>query len=229
MSESPSPSIVALLPLKAHSERVPEKNFRPFCGKPLFRWMLDALLSIPRIERVVINTDARELLVAGGLVEDGRTVIRDRIPELRGDFVSMNRILEDDLKAAPADVYLMTHVTNPLLSPATLERAIAAFLGASAAGSADSLFSVTRYQSRFYDAEMRPVNHDPGNLIRTQDLPPLFEENSNLYLFTAASFAATGARIGRRPMMFETPALESVDIDDQQDWRLAEALATAGG
>ncbi len=225
----PSPSIVALLPLKAHSERVPGKNFRTFGGRPLFRWMLDTLRSIPRIERVVINTDARELLLANGLVEDGRTLVRDRRPELCGDFVSMNLILEDDLAAAPADVYLMTHVTNPLLSPATLERAITAFLEASAAGSADSLFSVTRYQSRFYDAEQRPVNHDPRNLIRTQDLPPLYEENSNLYLFTAASFAATGARIGARPLMFETPALESVDIDDQQDWRLAEALAATAG
>ena len=231
MAESPTqpePSIVALLPLKAHSERVPGKNFRVFRGRPLFRWMLDTLLSTPRIERVVINTDAREQLLAGGLVEDARAVIRDRKPELCGDLVSMNLILEDDLAAAPADVYLMTHVTNPLLSVATVERAIAAFLEASAAGTADSLFSVTRYQSRFYDSEQRPVNHDPRNLIRTQDLPPLYEENSNLYLFTAASFAATGARIGARPLMFETPALESVDIDDEQDWRLAEALAASG-
>lgn len=219
------PSIVALMPLKEHSERVPEKNFRSLHGRPLFRWTLDTLLSVPRIERVVINTDARARLAEHGLEDGGRTLIRDREPELCGDFVSMNLILEDDLAAVPADVYLMTHVTNPLLSATTVERAIEAFLEASAAGTADSLFSATRYQSRFYDAEFRPVNHDPNHLIRTQDLPPLYEENSNLYLFTAASFAATGARIGERPMLFETPALESVDIDDAQDWRLAEALA----
>ena len=216
------------MPLKQHSERVPEKNFRPLCGKPLFRWMLDTLLSLPRIERVVINTDARARLIESGLKDGGRTMIRDRKPELCGDLVSMNLILQDDLAAVPADIYLMTHVTNPLLSAATLDRAITAFLEASDGSKADSLFSVTRHQSRFYDAEHQPVNHDPQELIRTQDLPPLFEENSNLYLFTAASFAATGARIGARPLMFETPALESVDIDDEQDWRLAAALATAG-
>jgi CMP-N-acetylneuraminic acid synthetase len=61
--------------------------------------------------------------------------------------------------------------------------------------------------------------------LRTQELPPYFEENSNLYLFTAASFAATNARIGQRPLLFETPRLESVDIDDEEGWRLAEILA----
>ncbi len=225
---SDRPTIVALMPLKAHSERVPGKNFRLLGDRPLFRWMLDSLLSVARIASVVINTDAREQLLANGLVEGERTVIRDRRSELCGDLVSMNLILADDLAAVPADVYLMTHVTNPLLSAATLERAITSFLEASAAGTADSLFSVTRYQSRFYDSEHRPVNHDPQNLIRTQDLPPLYEENSNLYLFTPDSFAATGARIGRRPMLFETPALESVDIDDRQDWRLATALVALG-
>ncbi len=225
---SDPPSIVALMPLKAHSARVAGKNFRALGGRPLFRWMLDTLLSIPGITRVVINTDARELLREHGLVEGGRTTIRDRKRELCGDFVSMNLILEDDLAAVPAEVYLMTHVTNPLLSAATVERAIGKFLEASAGGTADSLFSVTRYQSRFYDADQRPVNHDPQNLIRTQDLPPLFEENSNLYLFTAASIAASGARIGLRPLLFETPALEAIDIDDEQDWRLAEALVAAG-
>jgi CMP-N-acetylneuraminic acid synthetase len=69
------------------------------------------------------------------------------------------------------------------------------------------------------------VNHDPQNLVRTQDLPPYFEENSNLYLFTAESFAATRARVGRRPLLFETPRLESADIDDEDGWRMAESLA----
>ena len=228
MAAPPTATLVALLPLKAHSERVPGKNFRPLSGKPLFRWMLDTLLSVPSVDRVVINTDARAQLAANGLTESERVTIRDRKPELCGDFVSMNLILEDDLAAVPATAYLMTHVTNPLLSAATVERAIDTFLTASAGGKADSLFSVTRYAARFYDAGGKAVNHDPNELLRTQDLPPLYEENSNLYLFTAASFAASGARIGERPMMFETPALESVDIDEPQDWRLAEALVAAG-
>jgi CMP-N-acetylneuraminic acid synthetase len=70
--------IIALLPMKAHSARVSEKNFRDFNGKPLFRWILDALLEIPEIRKVVINTDAREILREKGLVDSRRIQIRDR-------------------------------------------------------------------------------------------------------------------------------------------------------
>jgi CMP-N-acetylneuraminic acid synthetase len=217
--------IVALLPIKGHSERIAGKNFRDFCGKPLFAWILDTLLSIREIDSVVINTDAEPIFRDLGIHRVPRVQLRERKPELRGDLVSMNLVLEDDISAVPADCYVMTHATNPLLGAETISRALAAFREQHARGAADSLFSVNRFQSRFYGADGRAINHDPSNLIRTQDLEPWFEENSTLYLFTAESFTATRARIGRRPMMFETPRIESVDIDDQEGWDLAETIA----
>lgn len=208
--------------MKANSERVKGKNFRPLAGKPLFRWILDTLLALPRVTRVVINTDARAVLAENGLQDGERVTIRDRKPELCGDLVSMNLILADDIAAVPADLYLMTHTTNPLLSAATINRAIEAL---EAQPDRDSLFSVNRIQTRFYRADGSAVNHDPDRLIRTQDLEPWFEENSCLYLFSRDSFGATGARIGRRPVLFETPPLESLDIDEPHDWELVAALA----
>ena len=89
-------NIVALLPMKAHSSRVPGKNFRELSGKPLFRWILDTLLAVDEISKVVINTDARSILNDNGLEESDRIVIRDRKQELCGDEVSMNLVLEDD-------------------------------------------------------------------------------------------------------------------------------------
>lgn len=216
-----APQLVALLPLKAHSQRIPGKNFRTLCGKPLVRWMLDTLLDTPGIARVVINTDARKELQAVGVVESDRLLIRNRPDDLCGDAVSMNRIIEDDLGAVESDLFLMTHTTNPLISKQTVIEAVAEFTNAERA---DSLFSVNRVQSRFYREDGSPVNHDPDNLIRTQDLEPWFEENSCLYVFSRDSFAATGARIGRRPILFETPPLESIDIDVAYQWDLAEAL-----
>lgn len=214
--------LVALLPMKANSERVKGKNFRELAGKPLFRWMLDTLLSIDSVDQVIINTDAREVLYEHGLVESERVLIRDRKPELQGDMVSMNRIIEDDIAAVEADLYMMTHTTNPLISASTLLSAIEACRNS---GESDSLFSVNRLQTRLYRKDLSPVNHDPDNLVRTQDLEEWFEENSCLYLFTKASFARTGARIGAAPMMYETPQLESIDIDEPEDWVLAQALA----
>lgn len=216
---------VALLPMKANSERVKGKNFREFCGKPLFRWMLDTLLEVDEIDTVVINTDARHILADNGLVDRPRVMIRDRKPEICGDFVSMNRVIEDDIANVEAEVYLMTHTTNPLMSADTVRRALAAFREGRAAGRADSLFTVDKVQTRFYRADGSAVNHDPDNLVRTQDLEPWYEENSNLYIFTRDSFAATQARIGRRPMMYEGPAFESIDIDTPEDWDFAVVAA----
>jgi len=217
--------ICALLPMKANTERVPGKNFRSFNGKPLFRWILDTLLSIDAIDCVVINTDARQILADNGVVETERVRIRDRRPEICGDLVSMNRIIEDDIANVPADVYIMTHTTNPLLSAKTIESALREFEAAHATGAADSLFTVDRVQTRFYRSDASPVNHDPDNLIRTQDLEPWFEENSNLYLFTRSSFESTNSRIGRRTMLFENPRFESIDIDDEEDWDFAVLAA----
>lgn len=223
--QSESKSIVALLPIKANSERIPGKNFRNFANKPLCRWILDNLLLVPEIEKVVINTDARELLADHGVTDSDRVLIRERRPELCGDFVSMNKVLADDVDNVEADIYLMTHATNPLLRPATIRGGIAALESAVDAETADSLFSVNRFQTRFYRGDASPVNHDPGNLARTQDLEPWYEENSILYLFTKDSFSTTGARIGECPVLFETPPLESVDIDDEPGWILAELIA----
>lgn len=219
--------LVALLPMKAHSQRVCGKNFRLLGGRPLFRWMLDALLSIPAIGTIVINTDARTLLETDPAIRSERVLIRDRRAEICGDLVSMNRIIADDVSAVVSPIYLMTHTTNPFLSPATILSALAAYREACRGGKADSLFSVNRLQTRLYRGDGSAVNHDPQNLLRTQDLEPWFEENSCLYLFSAEGFARTGARIGDRPLLFETPRLESVDIDEPDDWRLAELLAAS--
>lgn len=217
--------IVALLPMKANSERVKGKNFRDFNGKPLFRWILDALLEVDEIDQVVVNTDARHILAANGLTDTDRVLIRDRKPEICGDFVSINKVLADDIGNVAADIYLMTHTTNPLMSANTIRNAIKVFHQARGEDRADSLFTVDKVQTRFYRSDCSAVNHDPGNLIRTQDMEPWFEENSNLYLFSRESFAITNARIGRRPMMYEGPRFESIDIDDQEDWEFAMVAA----
>ena len=119
--------IVALLPMKANSERVKGKNFRDFGGKPLFKWVLDTLLSVAEIDLIVINTDARHILAEYGLIDNERILIRDRHEEICGDLISMNLIIKDDIKNIDADIYLMTHTTNPFLSRHSVQAAIEKF------------------------------------------------------------------------------------------------------
>ncbi len=216
--------VVALLPMKANSERVQGKNFKNFAGKPLFQWMLDTLLSIKQIDLIVINTDAREILKKNGLVNNKRILIRDRRKEICGDLTSMNLVIEDDVNNIDADIYLMTHTTNPLLSKKSIINALQSFQVALEKKENDSLFTVNKVQERFYNLDAKPINHDPNNLLRTQDLEAWFKENSNLYLFTKKSFVSTNARIGSTPMIFESESYESLDIDTPDDWDLGEVM-----
>lgn len=223
---SGSSRCVALLPMKANSQRVKGKNFRALHGKPLFRWILESLLAVEAIDEVIINTDAREILAENGLTNGDRVRIRDRKPELCGDTVSMNLILADDIAAVEADTYMMTHTTNPMLTPSTIQSALAAYRAGIAEGTADSLFTVNKIQTRFYRVDGSPVNHDPDNLIQTQDLEPWYEENSNLFIFSRESFAKTDARIGKQPILHVMNQMEAIDIDTPEDWALAEAVAS---
>jgi CMP-N-acetylneuraminic acid synthetase len=121
-----------------------------------------------------------------------------------------------------ADYYLQTHSTNPLLSTETISNAIQTFL--QNCSTYDSLFSVTRVQVRLWDESGKAINHNPAVLLRTQDLPPIYEENSCLYIFAKDMLEARHNRIGERPMVFEIDRIEAWDIDEQVDFQIAEFL-----
>ena len=214
------PPVTALIPLKAHSERVRGKNVRPFCGRPLFHWILECLRDSNYVTQTVLDTDSEEIARDATANFDVRVLMRPS--ELRGDMVGITPLIEYDISQVDGEFFLQTHSCNPLLSHATIDAAIETFFASS---QADSLFSVTALQKRFYWPDGRPVNHDPAHMLRTQDLPEIFEENSNIYIFSRRSFADNNHRIGARPIMFPMDAVEAIDIDTEADFRLAEAIA----
>ena len=214
--------VIALVPIKEHSERVKEKNFREFCGKPLFHHILHTLDRVYAVDAIVVDTDSPRIMAEAPALSHKIEVI-ERPEELRGDYVSTNSIFEYDLSQTQADIYIQTHTTNPLLKAETIAKAIGEFIANE--DEYDSLFGVNQYQSRFYTEDGVAVNHDPDNLLRTQDLPPMYEENSSLYVFTQESFAKRKHRIGCKPLMYATPRVESMDIDDEFTFRITELLA----
>ncbi len=217
--------IVALLPMKGHSERIPNKNLMHFCGKPLYHMVLESLLASKYISAVVVNTDSENIKNDIQLNFDDRVKIHNRPEEIQGDCVSMNDIIAFDISKIDATFYFQTHSTNPLLKVESIDNAIEKMVELFKKRSHDSIFSVTKIQTRLFDEKGNPVNHNPNELIRTQDLPPLYEENSNFFIFSKASFKENGnKRIGKTPYMFELDKLEAVDIDEPQDFVLAEAI-----
>jgi CMP-N-acetylneuraminic acid synthetase len=168
-----------------------------------------------------VDTDSD--LVMDGLRKNFPQVkIVNRPDALRADDVPMNDILIYDTSQVQADFYLQTHSTNPLLRSETVSRAVQSFLADYPKH--DSLFSVTRWQTRLYDQNGKAINHDPSVLIQTQNLPPVYEENSCLYLFTRDNLIKRHHRIGERPMMFEIDADEAWDIDEELDFQICEFL-----
>lgn len=216
-----SPRIVALVPMRHHSQRVPGKNYRDFAGKPLYHHIIASLMNSPLIADIVVDTDSS--VIAEGLSESFPDVsLIERPDHLRSDTVPMNDVLLHDVALVEADYYLQTHSTNPLLRPETIMRAIREFLDN--LPMYDSLFSVTPIRARLWDGLARALNHNPSILLRTQDLPPVYEENSNIYIFTRDVLERHHNRIGERPLMFEINRIEAWDIDEELDFRIAEFL-----
>jgi CMP-N-acetylneuraminic acid synthetase len=209
--------------MRHDSERVPGKNFRPLGDRPLFHHVIGMLLECPTISDVVIDTDSSVIRDdAQGTFPE--VTILERPERLRDGSVPMNDVLLNDIEQFPADVYVQTHSTNPFLRSESVEAALKIFAEAS---DHDSLFSVTRLQTRLWRSDGSPMNHDPRVLMRTQDLQPVFEENSCLYIFSGDTLKRTGSRIGDHPYLFELRRQEALDIDTEEDFEMAEALFAA--
>ena len=220
------PQLVALVPIRHHSQRVPGKNYRPLAGRPLFHHIIRTLSNVPEIGQVVVDTNSEPVME--GLHQNFPGVkIINRPENLRSDHIAMNEILKYDTAQVEADFYLQTHSTNPLLHAETVSRAIQTFLTNSPA--CNSLFSVTRLQTRLYDRFGHALNHDPAVLIQTQELPPVYEENSCLYLFTRPNLLKRNHRIGAHPFMFEMDPEEAWDIDEELDFAVCEFLMRRKG
>jgi CMP-N-acetylneuraminic acid synthetase len=214
-------TIAALVPMRHHSQRVPGKNYRPLAGKPLYQHILETLLAVPEIDTILVDTDSAPVM-DGLRANFPQVKVIERPENLRAPEIPMNEILAYDTAQVEADFYLQTHSTNPLLKAETISGAIGKFLAQYPAY--DSMFSVTRMQTRLWDSLTRPINHNPAILLQTQDLPPVYEENSCFYLFTRQNLMARRNRMGERPLMYEIPRLEAVDIDEESDFEIADLL-----
>ncbi len=211
-----------MLPMRHNSERVPGKNYRDFAGKPLFHHILNSLLESGVFSQVVIDTDSPEIIESAQKYFPS-VLILNRPEYLRGGEVPMNDVLLNAISSLEkTDFYFQTHSTNPILAAETIRKAVNGFLESYPIY--DSLFGVTRLQTRLWDQLSRAVNHHPNILLRTQDLPPIYEENSCLYLFTEEGLTRKHNRIGDRPMMWEINRYEATDIDEEIDFQIAEFL-----
>ena len=173
------------------------------------------------LSEVVIDTDSP---VIARDVNDGFPEVKviNRPSHLTDGDTPMNDVLLHDVDLVQADYYFQTHSTNPLLKTDTIDKSIKKFMDQYPRY--DSLFGVTLIQNRLWDGLARPINHNPDILLRTQDLPPTYMENSCIYIFSGQTLRLRHNRIGERPLMFEINPLEAQDIDVETDFQIAEMI-----
>ena len=220
--------IYALIPIKHNSERVPGKNYRDFNGKPLFYWIINTLLNSTYIDKIVIDTDSptiKEQVPKYFNDNMERIIIYDRPVHLHGGHVATNDLFVNVIQDLhlDADYYFQTHTTNPLLKTSSVNDAIETFLNKVSEGY-ETLFSVKTHYTRFYDSIGQDMNHNRFHLIPTQDLDPIYEENSCMYLFSKSTLMKYKARIGKKAYLYKMTDIESTDIDWHEDFKLAELL-----
>jgi N-acylneuraminate cytidylyltransferase len=213
-----SDNVTAIVPIKKHSERLSNKNFRDFNGKPLYVWILDTLESVEEIDQIIVNTDAEKLI--DDVPERLDVEISVRPYRFRDEEVTTN-IIKYEINRIESDWYLHTYCTCPLLTAETISDAIQRLANSK---EYDSLLPVTKQQKRFYNHKFEPVNHDPHNLSRSQDISPLYVDNSVLFMYTRNTFEKTGHRIGENPLPFEIDELEAIEIDYLSEFLIAEKV-----
>lgn len=218
-----SERIWAVVPIKAESERVPGKNTRMCGNSPLMLHALRTLEQCHLVEGVLVDTDCPKIYAAAQVFPKVRAVMR---PEhLHGNEKTANDLIPWEMSQVPeTDHFMFTHVTSPLLQPTTIDRAVGTYFSGVADNKYDSLFGVTEHKFRLYDQDGSAVNHQPHGLSMSQDLKPLYEDNSAFYMFSRESFELNQSRIGSSPVMFPVSKLEALDIDTEDDFQMADAI-----
>lgn len=211
---------VAIVPMRGGSERVPGKNTRLLGDRPLFGHILSTLSSVGGISEIVVDSDSQAILARVADAFPSVTLVL-RPPELGEGHVSMNQVLLNTLNHVEATTVVQVHSTSPFLRAATIQAALSRL---AANSNYDSAFGVTRLHARFWDHNGLPMNHDPAVLLRTQDLAPVFLENSTLYVFNVQRFRESESRVGRHPLMIHVNSLEATDIDTEEDFLNAERI-----
>jgi CMP-N-acetylneuraminic acid synthetase len=208
--------IVALVPIKLNSQRLPHKNILPIAGHPLCWHLCNSLIKSKGIDEVYVycsDSSVRQYLPEGVL-------FKQREKWLDGELVKGFDIYREFIKEVDADIYILAHTTSPFIKVSSIENALSHILN----GENDSAFSAERIQT-FAWYQGKTINYNLNDVPRTQDMEPIWVETSAFFMFKKEIFTVHNRRIGFKPYIQEVSGIEAVDIDEQKDYDLACKLA----
>ncbi|NLK37127.1 MAG: acylneuraminate cytidylyltransferase family protein [Epulopiscium sp.] len=207
---------VAVVPMKLNNTRLPQKNIRLFKnGHPLCWYILDTLLQCQGIDDVYVYCSNDD--ICQYIPPTVQYLKRDI--SLDQDTTKMNEVLTAFAKDVFADVYIMAHATAPFVSVESFQKGMEAVIH----GGYDSAFTVKKMQD-FIWKDNRPFNYKLDSIPRTQDLEPLYVETSGYYIYKRNIILEHNRRIGFKPYLVEVDEIEGCDIDEYNDFLIADAI-----
>lgn len=213
--------VVSFIPIKLNNQRLPGKNTMILNNRPLCDYIFDTVTKVDGIdEKYVYCSDEAILPYIHPYEEKGLRFLK-RDTYLDGYQVKGLEIIERFVKDVDADIYVLTHVTQPF----TKSESIATALGKVKSGEYDSAFSAVELQDYMW-MNGKPLNYDMKNIVRTQDLEPIYMETGAFFIFRKEVFTELGQRIGENPYIYSINQFEAVDVDTQEDFEFAKAVAT---
>lgn len=222
--------IKCFLPCRKGSERVPQKNIRPFGNylHGLIEIKLKQLLAVNQIDEVVLSTNDEEILELALGLNNSKLYIHKRLESLSSSLTSTDELISHALELIPDAHILWTHVTSPFVTSQDYEQILNRYLQALKEGY-DSLMTTTLIRN-FLWKDQRPINYDKTieKWPRTQTLEPIHEINSAVFLSHSLNYRAFNDRIGEKPLLYPLDSIKSFDIDWLEDFMIAECIAKAG-
>lgn len=218
--------IAVQVPMKFRpSTRVPNKNFRNLCGKPLNQWLLDQLVACPKEWDIFIDSENERVMnKIGNRYETRPLRFHQRLDWFSGDHTNGNHLINQFALAHPNyDVYIQSYITAVTLNSEIIKKSVEAFL--SKLDQYDSMFLVSKEHGWIW-YQSTAVNYDPGRpdgLPRSQDAV-YFKETTGLYAITREAVFRTGCRIGNKPLQYEVDSYYAMDIDTMEDLKKAENI-----
>lgn len=207
--------LVAIMPIKLNNERLPGKNTKLLGGRPLLQYELINLKKTGLLDEIYVYCSDQAVIPF--LPEGIRFMQRPASLDLPTS--NFTQIFEQFMQAVDADVYIYAHATAPFITVNTIKQCIQAVVS----GTYDSAFCASKIQDYLWQ-DGQPMNFNAANVPRSQDLSPIYRETSGVYVFTKEVFQTLHRRIGIHPFVKEVSFKEAVDINNPEDFRLAEAL-----
>jgi len=207
--------VVAIVPIKLSSRRLPNKNFLALRGQPLCWYIFKTLLQCNFIDEIYCYCSEATILTL--LPKGVKLILRE--PRLDGDDIKANELFSYAVKKVEADIIILCQAPSPYTTKESLQKSITAIVNEGYS----TAFTVKRIQKYCWMND-KPINYEASNIAQTQNISPIYEETSGIYAFRKKEYLNYGTRVYGKSKMIEVDAKEAIDIDNPEEFLLAEEL-----